>query len=257
MRRGVDGALNPPSNNLNGAQLDWDFARRKPDKYFEYWATRNTSFIPETYYQHPRLCLEIGAGSGAFFTELARLYPERFHLALERCRHRAARLVRKTARAGLPNLAGIRGNAIPALLHGIPAGVVERIYILYPCPFPKTSQRKHRWYAHPVMPHLLRILKPGGLLIWASDQKFYIDEAAFVCAGRWGLETLRHGVISANEWNDLASFPGGRTKFERQFLGLGLDCYELIVKKAHGSRPEPVEPATTGVASELPGRTVV
>src|SRR5207245_2382784 len=107
----------------------------------------------------------------------------------------------------------------------------ERVYLLYPCPWPKTAQRKNRWYLHPIMPHLVRILKKDGMLIWASDQKFYIDEARFVCEQRYGLEILIHGAIAPNSYNDLEHFPVGRSKFEQMFLSQGLPCYEVIARK--------------------------
>ena len=153
---------------------------------------------------------------------------------MERCRHRAKRLVSKSQRLGRSNFLGIRGNAIPAMLHSIPDNSLERIYILYPCPWVKNSQRKNRWYLHPMMPHLFRTLKKDGLLIWASDQKFYIDEARYVCETHYKTAILVHGEIAPNEFNDLAHFDGGRTKFESDFLGQGLPCYELVVRK-----PEP------------------
>ena len=147
-------------------------------------------------------------------------------------RMRGKRLVKKAARSGLPNLAGFRGNAIPTLIHGIPSESVERVYLLYPCPWVRNSQRKNRWYVHPIMPHLVRILKKGGLLIWASDQKFYIDEAAFVSENIYKMKPLVCGPISLNPYNDLQDFPSGRTKFEQTFLRQGMPCYEAIVTKS-------------------------
>ena len=126
-------------------RLLWDLRHgQKAPSYESYWATRHTQLIPQECFAHPHVSLEIGAGTGAFFTSLAPLYSDRFFVALERCRHRAKRLVKKTKKAGFSNLLGLRGNAIPALIHGIPSHSIERIYILYPCPFPKTSQRKNR-----------------------------------------------------------------------------------------------------------------
>jgi release factor glutamine methyltransferase len=218
---------------INAARIAWDLRRRANTAVYEdYWKSRNFSFIPAELFQGQRpVWLEIGAGSGWFFTEMAKRHPENQFIAVERCKKRGTRLVRKTSRAGLPNLAGFRGNAIPALIHGIPTASVERIYILYPCPWPRMSQRKNRWYLHPIMPHLQRILKPGGLLVWASDQKFYIDEARYVSEHNFGFEILAHGAIAPNPHNALELFPEGRTKFERTFLGQGLPCFEVICRR--------------------------
>ena len=54
----------------------------------------------------------------------------------------------------------------------------------------------------------------GRLIIWASDQRFYIEEAHHVCTKFYGLSPLAFGPVEPNAYNDLGSFPGGRTKFE-------------------------------------------
>lgn len=218
---------------LNPTRLAWDLKRRQNlDKFEAFWRSRYAGFLPSEQFQTDKpVYFEVGAGSGWFFTEMAKRFPEIQFLAVERARDRGTRLVRKTQRAGLPNLVGFRGNAIPALIHGIPAESVSRLFILYPAPWPKISQRKNRWYLHPILPHLMRVLKPGGELVWASDQKFYIDEAKWVCEERLKLETLAYGPIAPNEWNGLLPFPEGRTKFERTFLAQGQPCYELICRR--------------------------
>jgi tRNA (guanine-N7-)-methyltransferase len=223
-----------PEANL--ARIAWDLKRRTVKRYEQFWTERNLEIIPRSLFASENkdrpIWLEIGAGSGWFFTEMAHLHPEPFFIAIERSRERGKRLERKTQRAGLPNLAGFRANAIPALIDIIPTESCDRVYLLYPCPWPRNSQRKNRWYLHPIMPHLYRILKPGGILVWASDQRFYIDEARFVCEQIYQLETLVHGELVANAYNDLANFAGGRTKFEASFLAQGLPCHELISRKA-------------------------
>ena len=217
---------------FNQARLKWDLRRGTQEaKYEAFWGKRSPGFPAQDYFSHPHISLEIGAGTGSFFTLLAKLYPDRFFVAIERCRLRGRRLVRKTKKAGFCNLVGLRGNAIPALISGINDASVERIYILYPCPWPKNSQRKHRWHLHPVMRHLIRVLKPGGLMLWTSDQTFYIDEAHYVCEREFGLQTLIHGPLAPNEFNDLNAFPEGRTKFEKTFRLEHRHAYELIVRK--------------------------
>lgn len=189
--------------------------------------------LPPKLFEHPNIHLEIGAGTGWMIFALAKRNPENFYIAVERDRMRGNRLVSRSERAAIPNLAAFRGNVVPALIHGVPDQKLDRIYIMYPCPFLKSSQRKHRWYLHPAMNHFVRALKPGGLIVWASDQRFYIDEAAVACREMYGLEILSHGELVPNEWNHLLEFPAGRTKFENAFLSSGQACHELIVRKPH------------------------
>lgn len=224
---------------LSTARLRWDLSQVPSHAQYErYYENRKPDFIPRSIFEnHSKIFLEIGAGSGCFVMEMARLHADTYHIAVERDKERGKTLVRRTERSGLPNLSGYRGNAIPALIHGVPSESLDRIYILYPCPWPKTAHRKHRWFLHPVMPHLIRVLKPGGLLIWTSDQEFYIQEAAYVCANAYKMETLSNGKIQPNPWNELARFPEGRTKFERTFWQSGMPSFEYIGKKISGSIP--------------------
>lgn len=221
---------------VTDARIDWEIRRKQYSQFEDYWKER--AAIPSELFQKGnRVWFEIGAGTGGFFSELSGLHPDVRFLAMERCRHRARALVKKSQRVGRENFVGLRGNAVPTMIHSVPTGALERIYILYPCPWPKNSHRKNRWYLHPIMPHILRALKPGGLIVWASDQKFYIDEARYVCEKHYQTEVLVHDEIKANEWNDLEKFNGGRTKFEADFLGQGLPCYELIVRKPLENAP--------------------
>jgi len=56
---------------------------------------------------------------------------------------------------------------------------LERHYLLYPNPYPKSSQLKRRWHAHPVYPSLLAL---GGRIELRSNWSLYIEEfyAAFL-----------------------------------------------------------------------------
>lgn len=222
----------PPSANL--AQTNWDLKQSEIThaRNEKYWLDKGHTPIPRDIFEkHTKIWLEIGAGTGGFFLELAKRNSDSHLIAIERCKIRSGRMIQKYVKSQLPNIQGFRGNAIPALITGIPSESVERIYILYPCPWPKNAHRKNRWYLHAVMAHMVRILKPNGLLIWASDQEFYIREATYVSETKHKLKTLYSGTVAPNAYNDLASFPQGRTSFESKFLSANQPCFELISQK--------------------------
>lgn len=215
-------------------KLRWLLKNRSADdvtRYESYWKQQRSDLFDKKLFEHPQVYLEIGSGSGWMITSLAKKHPEVFFIGVERDRNRSASFIKRTAREGLKNVAALRGNAIPSIIHGIPDQSLDRLYVLYPCPFYKSAQGKNRWYLHPAMRHFIRALKPGGLIVWASDQQFYIDEAATVCAKVYGLEQLIHGALKPNAYNHLEEFPVGRTKFETHFLSTGQLCFELIVRK--------------------------
>lgn len=220
----------PPE--FNAARINWDLKNQSSHQQFEdFFQDRRAPEIPECFLKPNSLWLEIGAGTGHFFESLARLHPEKNLVAIERDRMRGKRLARRTQESGLSNFLGIRGNAISAMMTSIPAETLERIYILYPCPWPKNSHRKHRWHFHPMMEKLVAALEEKGHLILASDQKFYVEEAHYICAKKYGLNIIKFGEISPHPLNALEFFPNGRSKFEQTFLAENQPCYELIAQK--------------------------
>lgn len=220
------------SEHIDRDRIKRDLGRQVSPKFDDYWKLRRGAELPTHLFPaFDEIWFDLGAGSGDFFLKSAPTQPNTLFLAIERDRMRAKSLLKRTEKLGRDNFHGFRGNCVPTFVNGLPTSSLDRIYILYPCPWPKNGQRKNRWYMHPVMQHLYRALKPNGLLIWASDQKFYIDEAQFACESHYKMECLVHGEIAPNEYNGLSQFPNGRTKFERTFLEENHPCFELIVRK--------------------------
>ncbi len=227
----------------NATRLAWDIKTKRADveKTLEkFWKDRPSAALdPAVLKQYPHAWLEIGAGSGTFATALGQIYPDWLGIALERCRMRGTRLAKRVERLGTKNVLGLRGNAIATFMRDIPPQSLDRIYILYPCPWPKNSQRKNRWYLHSIMPQMVQSLKPGGWIYWASDQEFYIREAAWISENVYKMKTLAHGPLAPNQYNEVEKFPLGRSKFEADFLQRGQPCHELVSQVV----PETVIPA--------------
>jgi tRNA G46 methylase TrmB len=89
------------------------------------------------------------------------------------------------------------------------------------------------------MPQMVQSLKPGGWIYWASDQEFYIREAAWISENVYKMKTLAHGPLAPNEYNEVEKFPLGRSKFEADFLQRGQPCHELVSQVV----PETIIPA--------------
>jgi len=224
---------------MNLARLKWDWLDLEKqfaldeNAYEKFWKEIRKTVLPKAFLESPKkLWLEIGAGNGDFFAELAQLHSDKNFLAMERSKDRGNRLTKKASKLKLDNFVGLRANAIPAVMDEMPTEKVERVYILYPSPWPKNKQRRQRWYMHPMMKHMVRILEKGGMMVWCSDQEFYIQEAAYVCEEVFKLKILSHGVLKPNLWNDLERFPKGRTRFEQTFIGCGESSYELVCMKS-------------------------
>ncbi len=226
------GQTQPDSNDFSLVRTAYVRTHRVKERYEEFWRQRTgVGITPAKLEGYKQVWIEVGAGSGDFFMEMARVNPDTVCIAIERDRMRGKALVKRSTRTKLPNLLACRGNVVPTFSGELQPGSVDRIFILYPAPWFKNAQRKNRWYNHPVMGDMVRALKPGGKIIWASDQKFYIDEARFACEQYHGLTVDSHGPLSPHPENRLHHFTGGRTKFETTFLRENQPCYELIVTK--------------------------
>ena len=74
------------------------------------------------------------------------------------------------------NLANVKihdGDARP-LLDALPAASFERIYLLYPDPWPKARHNKRRFVSQENLGQFHRVLQPGGLFLFASDIDDYV-----------------------------------------------------------------------------------
>ena len=120
----------------------------------------------------PRI-LEIGFGGGEHLAHQAALNPTINYIGAEPFLNGVAKILAEIEALKLTNLRIHYGDARP-LLEALPAESFERIYLLYPDPWPKLKQKKRR-FVNPVnLAHFARILKPSGQFWFASDIDDYV-----------------------------------------------------------------------------------
>jgi tRNA (guanine-N7-)-methyltransferase len=93
---------------------------------------------------------------------------------------------------------------------------LQKHFLLYPNPYPKSSQLQNRWYASSALPDILKL---GGLLEVRSNWQLYIDEFALA---------LQLAQIQAEVRQYNAVEP--MTPFERKYWGSGQSSWQLIAK---------------------------
>jgi tRNA G46 methylase TrmB len=89
-----------------------------------------------------------------------------------------------------------------------------RHYLLYPNPYPKTSQLRKRWYGSPAFPSLLAL---GGVLTVRSNWSVYIEE--FALALKVAGYAASHQAVAAAQ---------GITAFETKYAERGHRLFELL-----------------------------
>jgi tRNA (guanine-N(7)-)-methyltransferase len=169
------------------------------------------------------LDLEIGAGQGLHAVQYCQNHPDRTLIALERTQNRFAILSRRQQTHQLDNLKAVRADAIAFAAHFIPPKSLERIFLLYPNPYPKKSQANLRWHRSPFLQFLHSRLMDGGTLQLATNLEWYADEAA-----EW-LST--RALFELASRRPIATGSTGRTHFERKYLARGESCFDLIFEK--------------------------
>ncbi|HKY64680.1 MAG TPA: hypothetical protein VJR29_14840 [bacterium] len=145
------------------------------------------------------LVLEIGPGKGEFLLHSAQAEPRTTFVAVEIRRGRFEKIAKKAAGLKLANVFMVLGDARECLTRlfgkragASPAPTFDRIYILFPDPWPKRRHSKHRLLKPELLAHLRDFLKPGGAIYNATDAGFYSEEivAAFEEVGGFRREAI-------------------------------------------------------------------
>ena len=160
--------------------------------------------------------LEIGFGGGEHLAAQAEAHPGIGIIGAEPFINGVAKLLAAIEARGLRNVR-IRDEDVTALLARLPDACLERVYLLYPDPWPKRRQRKRRFVSDAALAEIGRVLKDGGLFRFASD----IDDYAgwtLVRAAR--CPTLLWTARSVRDWTQ--PFPDWpSTRYEAKALAAG------------------------------------
>jgi tRNA (guanine-N7-)-methyltransferase len=160
--------------------------------------------------------LEIGFGGGEHMFARARANSNRGLIGCEPFLNGVAKLLSLVQEAGLVNVR-VHDDDARLLLEALPDACIERVFILYPDPWPKTRHHKRRFINPENLDQLARIMTPGGELQFASDIAEYV---------RWTLMHMRrHPAFEwqagrPEDWRRApADWPG--TRYEAKALEAG------------------------------------
>lgn len=117
--------------------------------------------------------MEIGFGGGEHLVEQAAAHPDVGLIGCEPYLDGVAKALSAIQDRGLDNVRLYPDDA-RHLFAQIPDGGLERVFVLFPDPWPKTRHHKRRLIQTPFLDEIARILAPGGELRVASDHMDYI-----------------------------------------------------------------------------------
>lgn len=129
----------------------------------------------EIYTDKP-LYLEIGMGMGDWIVQSCILNPDILYLGLEKDPTCTAKAILKAKEFGITNLKILRADA-GKLLEMFAPSSVDRIYLHFSDPWPKKGHHKRRLTYPNRLADYLVVLKPGGELIFKSDNVGFFDDS--------------------------------------------------------------------------------
>ena len=131
--------------------------------------------------------LEVGFGGAEHLLWQAEQNPDITLLGVEPFLNGVAKAVRGIVDNKLGNILLHRGDARD-VLKLLPDSSLERVFVLFPDPWPKARHNKRRIINEDFLADLHRVIKPGGTFRFGSDIIHYVD---------WTLTRLkRHGGLS-------------------------------------------------------------
>ena len=137
-----------------------------------------------------RLWLEVGFGGGEHAQALAAAHPGTGLIACEVFENGLCSLLSRLvpeggeADAPLPPNLRLWDDDARILLRALPPGSLDRVFLMFPDPWPKMRHAKRR-FVHPAQVALVaRALRPGGEWRVASDDPTYQAWVAEVMAGQ-------------------------------------------------------------------------
>lgn len=167
--------------------------------------------------------LELGCGTGMFAMNYASEHPNRHLIAIEQTVNKFQRFSRAYQHQPLSNLTPVHADAGLWVDRYLSKASVDRLFILYPNPYPKPKQRNLRWHYMPAMHSILNALKPGSELLFCTNLEWLVEEAAVQFSEGWGLKLESVQPVS----------PGSRaplTRFEKKYLERGETCFDLRLR---------------------------
>jgi len=175
--------------------------------------------VPETLFagEHPeRFWLEIGFGGGEHLLAQASAHPDVGIIGVEPFVAGVAKLVAGCLEQGVRNVRVLVDDA-RLLLAALPTGSLERTFVLFPDPWPKTRHHKRRIVDRTTLAELARVTRIGGGLMLATDDRAY---------ARWMLDALLltpGWAWRAERASDWRSPPMGwvETRYARKALAAG------------------------------------
>ena len=170
--------------------------------------------------------LEIGFGGGEHLAWQARAHPQAGIIGCEVFEDGVVKLLSAVDTDGLENVRVSNGDA-RGVLRWLPADSLDRVFILFPDPWPKRRHVKRRLINRALLDELARVMRPGGELRIATDIGDYLRTLLMAFHGHPGFAWEATGP---SDWRERgADWPG--TRYEAKAVREGRRSYFLRFRR--------------------------
>ena len=170
--------------------------------------------------------LEVGFGGGEHLIHQAEQNPDVGIIGCEPYINGVATLLGKIRKSGATNLSVHPGDARD-MMDVLPAASIEKAFLLYPDPWPKSRHHRRRFVTPEHLDPLARCLKAGAIFRVATDIEDYVRQTLEQMIVRDDFEWLAEGVEDWRvAWPDWYS-----TRYEQKALREGRTPHYLTFRK--------------------------
>jgi len=174
--------------------------------------------VGELFGRNAPLHVDLGCGDGWFLCELAKQFPEKNFVGIERLSKRVEKARRKAEK--IENVRVLRADTSDAVRYLVPENSVETFYLLFPDPWPKRRHQRRRIFTRDFLDSVAAALEHDGLLRVATDQLDYSQEMKRLSRAHPQFEIVDPGDVALPS-----------TKFEQKFQEQGASIHRLTLRK--------------------------
>jgi tRNA (guanine-N7-)-methyltransferase len=176
--------------------------------------------VAELFGRSAPLHVDLGCGDGSFLCEMARQFPARNFLGIERLTKRVEKVRHKAEK--IENVRVLRADTLFAVRYLLPESSVETFHLLFPDPWPKRRHQFRRIFTRDFLDAIAIAMQQHGVLRVATDQLEYFQQVERLSQAHWQFQV-------APQSSDDPVLPV--TKFERKFREQGAPIYRLTLRK--------------------------
>lgn len=173
--------------------------------------------------KNAKLALEIGSGKGGFLVGMSQVHPDMNFIGLEKVPEVVWQACKRLEQREISNVRMLQEDARDLTTLFSP-GEVDRIYLNFSDPWPKSRHNKRRLTYRSFLARYCQVLAPGGEIHFKTDNRdlfeFSLNEFAFL-----GLQMKNISLnLHRNEPKDNV-----RTEYETKFSEMGMPIYRVEI----------------------------